>query len=261
MQKLPSIGFLGTGMIATAMITGFCEQAKDTPYPINVANRTPDKAQALSEKYPDRVTACVSFQECVDKSDWVVISVLPQAAEEVLKELTFTPEHKIISVIFSMPEEKIAPLLNCKVDSIVHMVPGTFVSVTKGPIVQRPKHPEASEIFGHIGTMVAVDDKKDEEVLISLTGMFAPVFSVEDAMISWCESKGLSGEAAAHYVTALFCALSDETRGVAPEEVHTLATVNTPGGINMQAVDQITNAGGFKAFGEALDGILARIRG
>lgn len=260
-MNYPTLGFLGTGMMASAAITGFCEVAKDKPYPIVVANRSIDKAKAIADKYPNRVTLANSFQECVDKSDWVILAVLPNAAKDVLKGLEFRSNHKIISFVFSMGKEEIEPLLNTKIEAVVHMIPGTFVSVTPGPIVQRPPHKEASEIISAIGKPVAVESREDEKVLISLTSMFAPVFSVHDTLINWCEKQGLDKEIGTSYVTALLLALCEELIPLNSDDIHRLATVNTPGGINMQAVDEITKAGGYKAFEGALDNILNRING
>lgn len=76
-RTLPTIGFIGIGDIASALITGFCERAADVPYPFVVSPRNAQKATRLAEKYPDRVTVAASMQEVVDRSDWVVISVLP----------------------------------------------------------------------------------------------------------------------------------------------------------------------------------------
>ncbi len=259
MNRLPTLGFIGTGMMSGAAITGFCERGEGIPYPIIVSNRTAEKARALAYKYPHRVSFAASFQECADKSDWIILGVLPEAAKEILERITLRRDHKLISFIFSMGKEEIEPLLNCEISAIVHMVPGTFVSETSGPIIQRPVNPEASEIFSTIGNMVPVEKKEEEDVIISLTSMFAPIFSIQDTMISWCRDKGLSEDITSSYVTSLFLALSTETMGRDSEFIHKLATVNTPGGINMQAVEEIKAVGGFKAFNMALDSIHNRI--
>lgn len=258
MNTTPTLGFIGTGMIAGATIAAFCERGR-RKYPINVANRTPEKARALAEKFPEYVTAKDSFQDCVDDSDVVVLTVLPGAGEEVIKSLTFRPEQTIVSFISTMAKEEIEPLLNCRVREIVHMIPGTFVSVTEGPVIAYPDDSTVTEIFSSIGKIVALNDREKERALMSVTGMFAPVFSVMDTMINWCIDKGIEKEKAAEYVSNLVRALADEAVMTDADGVHTLATVNTPGGINMQAVEEIGNKGGFNSFYEALDSILNRL--
>lgn len=259
-MKSTKLGFIGIGMIATATVEAFCSRGKEK-YPIFVANRTKNKALELENKFPGMVTSKETFQEVVDESDIVVLTVLPKAGEEVIKSLRFRPEQTIVSFISTMAKEEIEPLLNCKVKEIVHIIPGTFVSVTEGPIIAYPNDALVTEVFSSIGKMVTLDNREEERALMSLTGMFAPIFSIEDTMISWCVSQGIHREKAAGYVSYLVRALADESIMTDADGIHTLATVNTPGGINMQAVEEIGNKGGFKAFSLALDSILRRLKG
>ncbi len=255
---LPTLGFLGTGAITTAMVTGFCERAADTPYPIVVSPQYEANAAKLKEAYPDRVTVAQNLQEVVDCADWVVIAVLPQAGQEVLSSLTFRPEQKIINVMFDKTIEQIREWLNVEVHTMLHMIPGTYLSFYPGPIVQCPPTPEAAEIFGHIGKIVNVDSRYQAAVFGSITGCFAPMFAVLDALIGWAISEGVPADAATAYVTNLFAAVTQEACNKDREGVHTMATVSTPGGINMQALELITNAGGFQAWVEAMKPVMAR---
>lgn len=254
------LGFIGTGMIASATVEAFCNRGREK-YPIFVANRTESKAKDLADKFPGMVTPKAGFQELVDECDIVVLTVLPGAGKEVIKSLRFRPEQTIVSFISTMAKEEIEPLLNCKVKEVVHIIPGTFVSVTEGPIIAYPDNPLVTEVFSSIGKMVALNNREEERALMSLTGMFAPIFSVEDTMISWCVNQGIDREKAAGYTSYLLRALADESIMTDAHGIHTLATVNTPGGINMQAVEEIGNKGGFEAFSEALDSILKRLKG
>lgn len=170
-DKLPVLGFLRAGAIVNAMVSGFCERAADTPYPIIVSDMQPETCEKLHVKYPDRVTAAGSLQECVDNSDWVIIAVWPQAGEEVLRSLTFKPTHKVINVMFDKTAEQCLSWMNCKVDTILHMIPGTFLSFYPGPIVQCPPTPKAAEIFGHIGKIVNVDSRYHAAVFGSITSL------------------------------------------------------------------------------------------
>ena len=134
-NKLPTIGFLGSGAITTAMVTGFCERAGDTPYPLIVSDMKEEACETLAQKFPGRVTAAKSLQECVDKSDWIVIAVWPQAGEQVIRSLTFRPGHKIINVMFDKTVEEIKTWMNCEAEAMLHMIPGTFLSFYPGPTV------------------------------------------------------------------------------------------------------------------------------
>ena len=89
-NKLPTLGLIGTGTLAAALVTGFCSRAAETPYPIVLSPRSRENAARLKAAYPDRVTVAESMQEVVDRSDWVMLAVLPGAGEEV-----FAPDQSV----------------------------------------------------------------------------------------------------------------------------------------------------------------------
>lgn len=260
-NKLPTIGFLGAGAIVTAMVTGLCERAADTPYPIIVSDMKPEACEKLHSRFPDRVTAASSLQECVDKSDWVVIAVWPQAGEQVVRSLKFRPEHKVINVMFDKSIEEIKTWMNTEVDTMLHMIPGTFLNFYPGPIVQCPPTPEAADIFGRIGKIVNVQSRYQAAVFGSVTALFAPIYAVMDSVIDWAMEQGVPQEAATTYVTNMFAAVCQESCGKDKAGVHYMATVSTPGGINMQALELLGKAGVFNTFKEILDPIMVRTAG
>ena len=141
------------------------------------------------------------------------------------------------------------------------MIPVTYLSFYPGPIVQCPETPEAGEIFGHIGKIVNVDSRYQAAVFGSVTGLFAPIFAVMDHVIDWAVEQGVPVDAATTYVTNMFAAVCQEACGKDKDGVHYMATVSTPGGINMQALDLLGKAGAFKVWQETLDPIMVRTAG
>ena len=74
------LGFIGTGIITTSVVTGFCESGMEN-LQIVVSPRNKERAQMLHEKYPEIVSVAADNQEVVDRSDWVFAALLPKAAE------------------------------------------------------------------------------------------------------------------------------------------------------------------------------------
>ena len=64
------LGFIGTGIITTSVVTGFCESGMEN-LQIVVSPRNKERAQMLHEKYPEIVSVAADNQEVVDRSDWV----------------------------------------------------------------------------------------------------------------------------------------------------------------------------------------------
>ena len=85
------IGIIGVGIIGSAVASGFCRSSQGE-LSLVLSPRGRERAAHLKEQYPDLVTVAASNQEVVDQSDWVILSVLPKQAEDVLKELHFRPE-------------------------------------------------------------------------------------------------------------------------------------------------------------------------
>ena len=82
------LGFIGTGIITTSVVTGFCESGMEN-LQIVVSPRNKERAQMLHEKYPEIVSVAADNQEVVDRSDWVFAALLPKAAEDILKTASY----------------------------------------------------------------------------------------------------------------------------------------------------------------------------
>lgn len=258
-KKLPTLGFLGAGAITTAVVTGFCQHTDDIS--IVVSDIREEAALALQGRFPGRVAAAKSLQECVDKSDWVMLAVWPQAGEEVVRSLTFRPEQTVINFMFDKTVEEIKTWMNCEVGAMLHMIPGTFLSFYPGPIVICPPTPHVSEVFGRIGKIVNVDSRYHAAAFGTITACFTPFFALMDHLIDWAVSEGVPAEAANKYVTNMFAALSQEACGKDKDSIHYMATTSTPGGINMQALELITQAGGFQIWVDAMKLVIIRTAG
>ena len=81
------IGFIGTGAITTAMVEGLCK-TENPPTDIVVSPRNKKKAEKLAARF-DNVRIADNNQIVVDECDCIVLAVVPQIAEAVLRELHF----------------------------------------------------------------------------------------------------------------------------------------------------------------------------
>lgn len=260
-QALPTIGFIGTGDIASALITGFCERAAEVPYPFVVSPRNAQKAAALAAKYPDRVTVAASMQEVVDRSDWVVLSVLPQVGEEVCRSLRFRPEQKVITMLSDKLVDTVREWIG-ETAVLLHVIPLTFNAFCDGPIVIYPPNAEAAAIFGRIGTPVEVSEERQCAVLNAVTAYVVSMFTLMDNIVQWAETQGLSGEQAADYTTGFFRAVCQQAASVDAAELHRLASETTPGGLNYMVkafVSQQSGSDGFDVWIRAMGPIMERL--
>ena len=258
MKKLPTLGFIGTGAITKALVTGLCSRAADVPYPIVISPRNAKNAAQLKADYPDQITIAENNQAIVDTADWVILAVHPNIGEDVCRSLRFRPDHKVINLMFDKSIGQIRDFIG-EVDTILFMIPLTFNAFTDGPIVLYPANDEAAAIFGHIGRIIFADDPDQALVYDTFSGCVTSLFAVMDSLIHWSESKGLSSDDAATYITRFFNAVSLEASGLDRSGIHTMATVSLENGINMQALNQIGHLGGFEAWQGAMENIYIRL--
>jgi len=92
------IGIIGTGIIASAIVTGFC--TKKIGHLFFLSPRNAEKAAALAAEFPE-VKVCASNQEVIDNSDWVFIC-LRKNGFGALNEIKFRRNQKVINMAAEM---------------------------------------------------------------------------------------------------------------------------------------------------------------
>jgi pyrroline-5-carboxylate reductase len=102
------LGFLGTGAITSAMVTGL--NAIKGDHAMVLSPRNAVIAADLARRFPS-VAIASSNQSVVDACETVVIAVRPQIAEEVLKELRFSADQNVVSVVSGFSVATLAGLL------------------------------------------------------------------------------------------------------------------------------------------------------
>lgn len=255
--KLPTIGFIGTGVMSAALVTGFCRD-EERPYPIVVSPRNRERALSLCEKFPGRVSVARDNQEVADRADILFLGILPQKGEEILPSIRFRPEHIVLNMLADKSLAQIERWIG-KTKILCHLVPLPFVADRTGPMILCPKIAEIIELLSPLGEVVAVESRKEASILAALTGLTASYFTLLDTVVSWAGREGLSESAAKDYTTALIRALSAQADGVSREHLSELSREMTPGGLNFMAKRHLEEKGGFSLWTEALGSVLDRL--
>mgnify|MGYP002514557324 FL=1 len=128
------IGVIGTGVIASAMVTGFCDW--ECEHEFILSPRNAEKSAALAAKYPN-CTVAKDNQDVLDRCEVVILAVVPQKAEEILSQLTFRKELKVISLIPVLGLEKIGQIIG-ETEILVDVLPLPFIRQRIGPVVINP---------------------------------------------------------------------------------------------------------------------------
>ena len=253
------IGFIGTGAITTAMVEGLC-QADHLPADIVVSPRNMKKAEKLAARF-DNVRIAGDNQIVVDECDCIVLAVVPQIAEPVLRELHFRKKQQIISVIAIKLISEIKSLVDPATD-IIRAIPLPTAARHMGPIAFFPYISWADNLIRDIGDPIAVTDENELGIIAAVTALMAPYYALMEAVCRWGVAAGMDSKASGSYVGSMFQAISVLAKEASADCFENLATeASTPGGLNEQAVMEIRKQEGFDAFTKALDVVLARLKG
>ena len=243
-DKLPVLGFLGTGTINSALVRAIC-RAELPEYPIVVSPRSADRAAALAAAFPGRVSVAASFQEVVDRADCVFVAILPKAVEEVYRSLRFPDEMHIIDLTPSVTEEQVREWTGWQ-GEFSHIIPLAFVAELRGPMVLYPPESSIRGMMEKIADLVPLDDRRVVAAGQILTSFEAPFFTLLDMMTDWAVELGFDRELACAYVSGLFRAMSEHACMSGPERLHDLADEFTPGGFNWRSKNYINERDGIR---------------
>lgn len=251
-----SIGFIGVGSLATAMVEGLC--ADDAP-PIQLSPRGATNAAALAERF-ETVRVHETNQTVVDASDVVVISVLPQQLADVLDEIDVPTDRVVISAITSgWPVARIAERLGGGAD-VVRSIPLPSVRERAGTTPMFPDHPVARALFELLGGVLVPAAEDDLDAITVATATVATHLEYLSTIAGWLGERGFEPAAAEHFVRAMFDGLGPELRARDLTLQHIRQSHETPGGLNLQIRTEWLDQANRTALTDTFDRVLDRIR-
>tara|TARA_B100001996_G_scaffold281295_1_gene221717 strand:+ start:65 stop:835 length:771 start_codon:yes stop_codon:yes gene_type:complete len=251
------IGFIGTGQIAKATITGICN-SKISFKKIIISPRNRNIAKILKKKFK-KVYIAKNNQEVVDKCNWIFLTVTPRVGEKILPKLNYRPSQIIINFISTIGNSQLKKYVKVKA-TIVRALPLPPIALRKGPVPICPANKKIRNFFNHLGTAVEVSDEKLFTNFWCMTAMMAPYYEMLNTLSKWLSSKGLKKSDTQKYVTSLFLAMSEDAVVNSKKDLKILIkNSQTPGGLNEQALNKLTKLGFYKLLNKAANNVLKRL--
>ena len=251
------LGFIGTGKIASSVITGICN-SKISFTKILISQRNKKIAQDLKKKFK-KVEIAKDNQEIVDNCNWVFLSITPTVGEKIIKELKFKPNQIIISFISTITLAELKKAIKVKA-KIIRAIPLPPISLKKGPVPICPPNKKVKDFFNKIGTTVEIKNEKSSINFWATSGMMAPFYELLRVMTDWLVKRGIKRNNAQKYITSLFLALSEDAVANSKKDLKYLVKESqTPKGLNEQGVRDLTKSGFYKKIEKTLNGIHKRL--
>jgi len=252
-----NLGFIGTGKIASSVITGI-SKSKISFKKIIISPRNRVVAKDLKKKFK-KIIIAKNNQQIVDKCDWIFLSVTPSVGEKIIKDLKFKSKQTIISFISTITLAQLKKAIKVKA-KIVRAIPLPPISLKKGPVPICPPDKKVKTFFNKLGTTVEIKNEKSSINFWSTSGMMAPFYEMLRVMSDWLVKKGVKRNNAQKYITSLFLALSEDAVINSKENLKDLVKESqTSKGLNEQGVKELTKAGFYKSLEKTLNSIHKRL--
>jgi len=251
------LGFIGTGKIASSVITGICN-SKISFKKILVSPRNRNVAQRLKRKFR-KVSIAKNNQEIVNSCNWVFLAVTPKVGKKIISNLKFRSNQKVISFIATINLAQLKKAIGKKV-KIVRAIPLPPISIRKGPVPICPPDKQVKSFFNKLGTTVEIKNEKSSKNFWATSGMMAPFYELLKVLSDWLVKRGIKRNEAQKYITSLFVALSEDSAMNSKKDLKYLVKDSqTPKGLNEQAVKQLRKAGFYRSLEKSLNSILKRL--
>lgn len=258
MLKEAKIAFIGSGVMAEAMIKGLLRNAVTSPEQIVASGPREERGKYLEEKYTIGVTT--NNVDAIKDSDIVVLSLKPQMLSSVLSELTgkISKQALVVSIVAGATIYKIEKGLQH--NGVVRSMPNTPAQIgegitvwTESQAVSEKQHEQAKEILTALGDELYVEDEDFLDMATALSGTGpAYVFLFMEAMVDAGVHLGFPRYVAEKLVLQTVRG-SAEYIHHSPQHLARLKNqVTSPGGTSAEALYYLERAGFRTAISRAI---------
>jgi pyrroline-5-carboxylate reductase len=244
------ISFIGSGVMAEAMIKGLLDRQLIPAQHLIASDVSAERGVELTDRYG--VVAVQDNRAAARQGDIVVLSVKPQTVSEVLRELdggTIKPGALVLSIVAGTTIDRICKGLDHQ--AIVRVMPNTPAQVGLGmsvwtatPATSEGQRQQAKAMLAALGEEIFVDheDYLDMATALSGTGP-AYIFLVMEALIDAGVHMGFSRRVAELLVLQTMRGSVEFARVSRRHPAELRNMVTSPGGTSAEALYQLEKGG------------------
>jgi len=248
-------GVIGVGSLASAIVTGLCEGG--APPSVLLSPRNAATAAELAERFPT-VEVAPDNQAVLDGSATVIVT-LRRAHAAVLGDLTWRPDHVVVSAVAGVPLAQLTGLV-APAGQVARAVPMPEVASRASVTPVHPPLAPAVALFDRLGGTLPIDDGDQFEAIFTALGTVAPFFEYLGVLAGFLTDHGLPAPAAQRLVADSFTGvLSTLAEAEDPDFTELVKEYAPPGGGNAQFSAELHAAGVFEAMRRSLDTVHERL--
>ena len=274
-----TIGFIGAGRIAEAIIKGLIDSGLLSPAKIVANDRDVERATHIDTTY--RVKVLTKKFEVVNASDVIVIAVKPGDVDEVLEDIgpVANADKLIISVVAGITTDAIRDALRAGAAAgagasragpprIIRAMPNTpallgcgATGIYAGGAATEDDYTLAASILGAVGITVRVEDETLLDVITGLSGSGpAYFFLIMEALIEAGVEAGLNKTDAHDLVTQTALGAATLARVGDRDLGELIDMVSSPGGTTVAGLKALSDRSLKETLKEAVKAATKRSR-
>jgi len=245
-----TIAFIGSGVMAEAMIKGLLDHELLPAEHIIASDIRAERGEQLAERY--RVSPTQDNVAAVRDSDIVVLSVKPQFVGEVFEDLgqeVIKPNAMVLSIVAGTTIDRIAKGLNHQ--AVVRVMPNMPAQVGMGmsvwtatSAISEEQRQQAKTILAALGEEIYVNHEDYLDMATALSGTGPTyVFLVMEALIDAGVHMGFSRHVAEQLVLQTMGGAVEFARASRRHPAELRNMVTSPGGTSAEALYQLEKGG------------------
>lgn len=252
------IAFIGSGVMAEAIIAGLIREGIATPSQLSASGPRKERGEELKSRYG--ITPFVDNQEAVRPADVVVLSVKPQRLDRVMQALNccLKPTALVLSIVAGASIQKLSDGLGHP--TIVRAMPNTPAQIGEGitvwtasSTVSPEQNTHTQQILSALGEEIFVEEESYLDMATALSGTGpAYVFLFLEAMIDAGVHLGLPRRIAEKMVEQTLRGSVDFYRNSKTHPAALRNQVTSPGGTSAAALYYLEKAGFRTAISRAV---------
>ena len=251
---LGTVGVLGVGSLAGAVVEGLCDGVDDPPRVV-LSPRGAATAARLAATYPT-VRVAADNQAVLDDCDTVLVCLRERDAG-VLATLTWREEQCVVSATAGLSADRLAVAV-APARELARAVPMVAVAERSWTTPVRPAVPRAVALLERLGGALPMGSDEEFDAVYTALGTVAPFVDYLRSVSGFLTDHGLGQHAADSLVGRSFALLAPEL-AAADVDLGRLLRAHAPaGGGNEQLATLMREAGVPAATRTALDEVFRR---
>lgn len=257
-----TVGVIGVGEIAGALVTGLLAQEEGRPDAVVLSPRGRDRARALADRFP-QVRIAEDNAGVAVSADTVIVSVGTDQLTDALDGVEFRPGQLVVSTLAGVDLATLRAAVGGQEDGpvIVRAVPLPPVARRAGVTPVIPADPRAVALFDLLGGHLAVTDEEQMAAVTVLTGAQTGLLEYVRVLCRWAADHGLDPASTGTYIRNTVAGLEPGLRDATTPIGGLIDNFETEGGLNWQLRTRFFDDLTTGALTRELDTLHRRVRG